>query len=456
MREEVYRLILTHQLVEPQQRLLIACSGGRDSVALLHLLRSLSARLGVTILAAHLDHGMRPEGGSDAAFVAGLCADWGIPLTSTRLDIPTLAKEQGLGLEEAARLHRRAFLQETATRLDCAAIALGHHRGDQAETVVHRLLRGTGSSGLAAMRLRQGDYIRPLLPFSQQAIVCYLEQNDLPFVQDASNDDLCYTRNRIRHQLLPHLKEFNPRIDEHLAQLSNRLALEEDYWRQQEEEALNASREQADDEGDLRLSVAVLAALHPALRSRVLRRALGHIRGDIAGLSARHLQGVAQLLASSAPQGEYHLPKAWAGRRYGTLWLRRIAPATPIKALDVVIDGPGCYRLPGGVLRVEWAAQAGGENGNRIELAAAAIRFPLRVRSFHPGDRFRPSGMVGRRKLKNFFIDLKMERQERLRRPLLVMGGEVLWVLGVRRVEGYRAALNEAVLRLFWQADGSA
>jgi tRNA(Ile)-lysidine synthase len=451
MRQEVYRYILDHRLVEPGQRLLVACSGGGDSVALLHLLWSLSAQLEVQIHAAHLDHGMRPEGGSDAVFVTGLCAAWGIPLTRDRVDVPARAREQKLGLEEAARLCRRMFLEQTAARFGCTSIALGHHRADQAETFLHRLLRGTGASGLAAMRPRHGLYIRPLLSFPRRAILSYLAEHGIRHVEDASNSDLCHTRNRIRHQLIPQLSQYNPRIEEHLGQLSRRLAQEEDYWDQQEREALDACGVILD--GDLRLSVSALLALHPALRSRVLRRALGVVRGGGAGLSARHLEGVEKLLASTAPQGECHLPHAWAGRRYQWLWLRQAAP--PAAGMeDVVIGGPGSYRLPGGLLQVLLVPRAVGEDLNVIEMAAAQITFPLQVRCFSPGDRFRPAGMAGRRKLKDFFISLKMERQRRLRQPLLVMAGEILWVIGIRRAEGRRPVTGEAVLRLLWQADG--
>jgi tRNA(Ile)-lysidine synthase len=451
MREEVYRHIRAHRLIEPGQRLLVACSGGGDSVALLHLLQSLAARLEVEIQAAHLDHGIRPESSRDAAFVASICADWGVPLTSKRLDVPALARQQKSGLEETARLHRRSFLEETAACHSCTGIALGHHRADQAETFLHRLLRGTGASGLAAMHLRQGPYFRPLLTFSRQAILAYLAQNGITYVEDASNNDLCYTRNRIRHQLLPQLSRYNPRIEEHLERLSFRLAQEEDCWSQLEEEALDRCGEKLD--GELRLSVPALFALHPALRSRVLRRGLGMVRGDVAGLSARHLEGVEKLLTGAAPQSECHLPGGWAGRRYQWLWLRQAAPS--YAALEeVVIDGPGIYPLAGGGLQVLLASQAVGEDGHCIELAATQVEFPLRVRSFLPGDRFRPAGMTGRRKLKNYFIDLKMERQERLRQPLLVMGEEVLWVVGIRRAEGRRAAKGEAVLRLIWQPNG--
>jgi tRNA(Ile)-lysidine synthase len=450
MREEVFQYIVAHRLIEPGQRLLVACSGGADSVALLHLLHSLSPRLGVQIHAAHLDHGMRPESSSDATFVAALCAEWGIPLASKILDVPTFARRQRVGQEEAARLCRRNFLEEAAARLACSAIALGHHRADQAETLLHRLLRGTGASGLAAMRPRQGPYIRPLLSIPRQAILDYLAQNALTYVEDASNNDLRYTRNRIRHHLLPQLSQYNPQIERHLVRLSHRLAQEEDYWSQQEQQALECCAEKLGSE--LRLSVAALLALHPALRSRVLRRALGMVRGDTAGLSSCHLEAVEKLLSCAAPQGECHLPRAWAARRYQWLWLRQVAPSV-VAPEQVNINGPGSYPLPGGVLQLLLVPQAAGEHIQCIELAAKEVVFPLRVRSFLPGDRFRPSGMAGRRKLKEYFIDLKMERQVRLQQPLLLMGEEVLWIIGIRRGEGRCAVKDDAVLRVLWQPE---
>lgn len=451
MRAKLLRTLQRDCLVQPGEGILVGLSGGPDSMALLHLLLQVAPVLRLRVAAAHLDHGMRRESADDAAFVRRLCDDWRVPLVVERRDIPALACRHRRGLEETARDQRRAFLQAAAQRLDCAAIALGHHRDDQAETVLQRLLRGCGSSGLAGMRLRSGSFIRPLLEVSRQAILDYLAAEELPFVEDASNRDPSYTRNRIRHQLLPQLQSFNPRIAEHLARLGWRLTLEEDFWAEEEQRQLQClARMDAD---GWWLERPALLALHPALRSRVLRRALEGVRGHLRGVQACHLDALEQLLVGERPEGELNLPEAWAGRRYQRLWLRRAPPPEP-EPFCVVIAGPGRYPLPDGrLLEVALSHHPWGEDAGRVEFEAAAVPFPLQVRSFRPGDRFRPDGAPGGKKLKDFFIDAKLAREVRYRLPLVV-ADEILWLAGLRRCAGRRAIPGRAVLHLSLQSDG--
>lgn len=435
MKGTVYRMIVKDRLVPPGEGVLVALSGGADSVVLLHLMRSLAPLVPFTLRAAHLDHGMRPESPHDAVFVRRLCAEWGVPLAVERADVPALAREQGRGLEETGREVRREFLRQTAARHGCAVIALGHHRGDQAETFLHRLLRGSGLSGLAAMRVKSGPFVRPLLPFSRRQVRDYLAEQRLGHVEDPSNRDPAYTRNRIRHQLLPSLQSFNPRIEEHLARLCRRIALEEDYWQEEGERSLAALIRPG--EGGVCLDRSGLAALHPALRARVIRRALERVRGDLTGISARHVEDVEGVLLGERPQAEVHLPAAWAARRYDRLWLRRTPPPPP-PPFAVPVAGPGVYPLPGGgVLEVSLVDAPRGEGALAVEFDADVASFPLLVRPFRPGDRFRPAGLGGSKKLKDFFIDAKIPLEERRRLPL-VAGREILWVVGVRRCDGGR------------------
>jgi tRNA(Ile)-lysidine synthase len=434
-----------HRLILPGQRLLVAVSGGPDSVALLALFHRNAAKLGISLAAAHLDHQIRRESSDDARFVARFCTDLGVELITEVTDVPALARAEKEGLEAAGRRARRAFLLKSAGAHDCARIALGHHRGDQAETVLHRLLRGTGVSGLAAMAMQRGCFIRPLLLFDRELILAFLTEHRLPYRQDASNSDLTFTRNRIRHELLPQMRGFNPRIEEHLASLSRRIAIEEDFWREQESRALDAAQLSGGEK--VLLDRQVLLALHPALRIRVLRRALELSRGDLLEISTSHLEAVDALLVNERPQGELHLPRSWVGRRYNHLLVRPVAPEVPTPfTLD--IPGPGSYVLPGGgCLRVSVEEVTGLENSTVVEFAAGQIDFPLKVRTFQPGDRFRPSG-CGTKKLKSFFIDAKIPREDRMRLPLLV-GSELLWVIGLRRCAGYRSRVaGEKVLRI--------
>lgn len=443
------RILRKQRLLSPADRVLVAVSGGADSVALLHLLHALAPVFPFALLAAHLDHGIRPESSEDADFVRSLCARLGVVLIEGRADVPALAAARRRGLEETARESRRSFLCQTAARHGCGAIALGHHRDDQAETVLFRLLRGSALSGLAAMRPRSDLFIRPLLSFSRQQIRDFLAGQGLDFIEDASNADVTYTRNRIRHQLLPLLRDFNPRIEEHLTRFSCRLALEEDYW-ESEECRLLATLGQVG-EAEVRFARAGLLALHPAVRLRLLRRALLVVRGDLLGVAACHLTGVEKLLLADRPQAELHLPGAWAARRYEQLWLRRVAPESPLPVL-LTIDGPGVYPLSGGgELLVSLVPSALGEDHRAVEFDASRVSFPLTLRSPLAGDRLRPAGMAGSKKLKDLLIDAKVPREQR-RRLLLVVADEILWVVGLRRSAGRQPGpAGGAVLRLVAQ-----
>jgi tRNA(Ile)-lysidine synthase len=240
MRERFQRALSGDCRLPPGARVLVGLSGGADSVALLRLLLEVAADYPLEVRAAHLDHGLRPESGADARWVQGLCERLRVPLSLERVEVAELARQGGCGLEEAGRLARRQWLEGQARRQGCGAIALGHQRGDQAETVLHRLLRGTSLPGLAAMRPRQGLYIRPLLGWPRQALEAYLEGCAQDYLQDASNLDPAFTRNRLRHQVLPLLRQFNPQLEEHLAALARRVAQEEELWQEQESAALNA------------------------------------------------------------------------------------------------------------------------------------------------------------------------------------------------------------------------
>ncbi|MEJ2201096.1 MAG: tRNA lysidine(34) synthetase TilS [Desulfuromonadaceae bacterium] len=392
METEFVKIVREHDLIRPGQKLLVAVSGGPDSVALLALFRRQAQLLGISLAAAHLDHGIRRESAEDARFVKDLCAELGIELICGEADVPALAQARKEGLEAAGRQARMDFLVQSAEAHGCDKIALGHHRGDQVETVLHRLLRGSGVSGLAAMAWQRDRFIRPLLGFARERLLDFLVEQRLPYRLDASNCDPAFTRNRIRHQLLPLLRSFNPRIEEHLADFSQRVALEEDYWRQQESQALAAARRPCD--SGLRLDRQVLLSLQPALRIRVLRRALELARGDLLALGADHLEAVEALLFKPRPQADLHLPRAWVGRRYESVWFRPSAPEEP-EPFDFSIPGPGSYALPDG-RRLEFLLTAAGrEAPDALEFSLEDVAFPLQVRSFRPGDRFRPDGDGG-------------------------------------------------------------
>lgn len=446
MRDQLTQALLGPCRLPRGARVLVGISGGGDSVALLRLLLDVAGDYPLQLHAAHLDHGLRPESSADARWVEELCTVWQVPLTVERVDVAALAQTRGCGLEEAGRLARREMLQRLAQGHGCDVIALGHQRGDQAETVLHRLLRGTSMSGLAAMRPRQGRFIRPLLAWSRQELEDYLTACGQPYLQDASNLDPAFTRNRLRHQVLPLLGQFNPRLEEHLAALAQRSAEEEDYWQLQVAAAMEALR--LPDRDELRLDRAGLAKLHPALGRRVLRSALGEVRGALSGLDAGHLQDLLALVASGSAQAELHLPQCWAGVRFDALVLRKSPPKRP-SLPRVEVAGPGDYLLPDGrSLRFEIIAAPLGESQTAVEYDLAEVGFPLLIRGFEPGDRIRLEGLGGRKKLKELFSEARVEQELRSNWPLLV-GKELLWVVGLRRCGGLKPlATKSAVLRV--------
>lgn len=436
-------------LLAPGDRVLVALSGGADSVALLHLLRRTAAISGIELCAAHLDHALRPESGEDAAFVAGLCARLGIELVTARREVAVLAAEMKVGLEEAGRAARREFLLDAAARRDCGVIALGHHRGDQAETVIHHLLRGCGVSGLAAMRPRSAPFIRPLLPFTRQELRDYLAALGEGFVEDASNCDPVFTRNRIRHQVIPALTAFNPQLEEGLARLADCAATEEDYW---ETEVRRLEAELVPPgEREISLVLAELAALHPALRRRFLRqllsRAAERAEKEIGYL---HVMAVERLLGGAAPQGELDLPGLWVGRRYDRLLLRRARPTPSPGDWELRIERPGRYRLPtGSLLRVEVVPTAPPLCGRyEVDFPAALLGGGLMLRPWRPGDRIRLPGLAGRKRIKELLAEERLPLEERQRAVVVATEADILWVCGLRRCDGYRPPPGEDLLRL--------
>jgi len=421
-------------LIAPSARVLCAVSGGADSVALLLLLHGLAERFPFSLHAAHLDHRLRSESGADAVFVAELCARLQVPLLQDSVDVAALAVERREGVEAAGRFARRRFFARLAAENGYSSVALAHHADDQAETILFRLLRGTGIGGLAGMLPRQGLYIRPLLPFRALELRDWLTAQGQDWREDASNADLAFSRNRIRHQILPELQQLNPLLPEALCRLGAQVALEESDWQQRVDAFLNVETCATGD--GLELPIASLLGLSPALRRRVLRGLLVRVRGDVMRIDAGHLDQLDDLLVNPRPQAQIDLPGLWVGRRYDRLLVASAAPESPEYQLQ--LPGPGDYLLPTGArLRLELVTQA--EPSPEATVAcfnADTVSFPLLVCSPRSGDRFQPSGMTGHKRLKDYFIDARIDSETRRRTPLVLSGKRLLWVAGLRRCEG--------------------
>jgi len=439
----VRRYIAEHRLLAVGDRVVVAVSGGADSVALLDLLANL-AELKLSLVVAHLNHNLRMgEADADAAFVKELTGRYGILAEIGTTDVRKLAEERRLSLEDAGRAARYSFFAEVASRFQANRIALGHHADDQAETVLMRLLRGAGTSGLAGMTPRSagGKCIRPLLAASRRELEEYLAERGLSWRTDSSNADPQFLRNRIRHELLPLLATYNPAISARLVATAQIAAADEALLQTVTDQAFD--RLATLGEALVTMDIARLRAEPDGLRLRLYRRALQQVKGDLERINFRHLLDIDAALASPRPHLSLVLPDGLLIRRsYGELFFGLTAVGELCASYELVVGGAGSYPLPGGgVLEValgqapaDWAEIPPQQAFFDLDLAP----FPWCVRTFRPGDRLVPLGMTGRKKVKELFIDEKIPLSTRRRVPLLFANGELIWVCGIRVANGAR------------------
>jgi tRNA(Ile)-lysidine synthase len=281
--------------------LVVGLSGGADSVALTDALASLRRRRGFRLVAAHLDHGLRPGSAADAEFCAELCRSLDVPFRRGEADVRARAARERGGLEQAARGERYAFLRRVRDEEAAAAIAVAHTRDDQAETLLLRLLRGAGATGLAGMRPCKDDLLRPLLAVSREQVLAHLGERGLAWCEDPSNADPAHRRNRVRHELLPYLEQrFNPGIRAALARTAGLLADEAAHVREEADALLTvAARE---DVGSIVLLRAPLAEAPTAIARVAIRQALARA-GGLALVGAFHVEHVLELTRAKAPSG---------------------------------------------------------------------------------------------------------------------------------------------------------
>ncbi len=319
---------------EAGETLLVGLSGGADSVALLDALVMLEERRGVRPIAAHLDHGLRADSADDADFCHALCKRLGVAFRSGVADVRARADRERGGLEQAARRERYEFLHAERRETGAAAIALAHTRDDQAETLLLRLLRGAGATGLGGMRARRGRIVRPLLGVSREQVLAHLHDRGLTWREDPTNADLKIVRNRIRHELLPYLEaRFNPALREGLARTAGLLADEAAHLRG-EANALLARIAHIEGE-TLVLDRTALGQAPPPVARVAVRQALRRT-GGLARIGAVHVERILALARSPAPSGRrVPLP---GGRevRYGHLALR-LGPRPAVAAEDAAV-----------------------------------------------------------------------------------------------------------------------
>lgn len=443
-RKKVLNYVQEHGLLAPGDTVIVAFSGGADSMALLDILANLPD-FPLQIIIAHLNHCLRgEESEGDELFVRSMAEKYVLPLEITRVNIFSLAEERGLSLEEAGREARRSFFHDVADKRSATAVILGHHKDDQAETVLMRLIRGAAGSGLTGMRpgTPGSIFIRPLLCLNRAEIEAYLRKGSLQWREDSSNTDTRFLRNRIRHELLPLLNSYNHEMAENLNRMAQALVADEDLLEDVVERAY--PRIAAAFPGEVRINLEMLRNESPALRKRLYRKALCTLRGDLKRISSQHLADIDRLASGEKGSGQISLPAGvFAVKKYDSMTLTTVLEKQGRDASELSVFSCGSYALGQDqtllVERVESSAPDWLETAeDTVFLDLKQFPFPWGIRSFRDGDRFTPFGMTGRKKLKDLFIDRKIPRDSRKRVPLLLCEGEILWVAGVQMSEKIR------------------
>ena len=448
------RTLRKHAMLEDGDRILVAVSGGPDSVALLHLFHSISSRQNLELAVAHLNHMTRDkDSDADADFVMTLSKELGLPLFIKRIDVVQERSLLKTSFQEAARILRYGFMADVLSKWGGNKIALGHTADDQVETVLMNFLRGSGASGLSGIPSVREPYIRPLIECYRRQVSWYLRKRNFSYCSDASNQDRRYLRNRIRLDLLPRLEsEYNFRSKTRLLQAAEIFRNEDSYLEDCMRKVFEECLVSRFDEKEVVLDRERFMLVHPAIRRRLVREAIRQIKGDIRRLAASHVLSIDRLAVVGAPGKKLCLPGGLEiVVQRSEFTFRRVLKDDYIESINGSEIKPLALKIPGktfisgvGIVihaslinsaRFDWDCISPDEVFLDYEKTGPEISVRFRM----PGDQYVPLGMSGRKKLKSYFIDEKIPKEARWTIPVLTNAeGHIIWVYGTRIAHDFR------------------
>ena len=431
--QRIAQFIARHQMLPASARVGVAVSGGADSVFLLEALRELAPRWNLHLSVIHIDHGIRGAASHvDAAFVQDLAAHYRLPFHLHEADVPAIRDN----LEQAARNIRQAYFAQLLSSGTVHRIATGHTRSDQAETVLYRLMRGSGLRGLSGiLPVTTTGIVRPLLDLDRREIECWLRKRNIPWHEDETNQNRAYARNRLRHEILPLLRgNFNQNLDETLAHMAALAQDEESYWN----EELNRLAPQSPKKGPQILFAPELAALPPALARRLIRRAIELAKGNLRQVGYAHIERILEMTRSRTGHDRVRIPGLDVLRSFD--WIR-VAPQAPkpdgfvfsispktcemvelltpsaritLQILEKTESSPFCDKV---VDELDW---------ERFLSPNSALP-GLEVRNWRPGDQYQRVGHSHRQKLKDLFQEARVPLWERCDWPIVTYNESIVW-----------------------------
>jgi tRNA(Ile)-lysidine synthase len=447
LKDTVKWFVLSEELISSGNHVLAAVSGGSDSMAMLSILGGLSSELGFRLSVAYFDHHIRDSGAEDKKVVAGLARDLNVPFSAGEADVRAEAAASGDNLEEAARKARYGFLLSLADQIGADRMATGHTANDQVETVLMRVLRGTGIRGLAGIPTRRGRVIRPLLSISGEDTLDYCRTQNIPFLRDPSNEERRFFRNRLRLDLLPTLRtEYNEGVDDNLLRLAKNAGEMVSAARRVTEPLIERHVRRGGTEEWI-VNVAPLVGLDDMTIVIFLGDVLaGPMQCDM-DFSRTHYEALVRLIRDSRGSGKrLSLPGLTVKKEYENLVFARAKSAATVRSLQyrAALTVPGETNAAGVIIRTEivpWSTI----KEPRVEAAPRAayfaldrLKLPLVLRCPTAGDRMQPFGMTGTKKLSDIFIDKKVPGRERARSLVVTDAEEILWLVGVTTCEKSR------------------
>ena len=430
-------------MINAGDKIVVAVSGGPDSVCLLKILSQLRKLLDTDLIVAHLDHGLRPnEDEKETEFVANLARR--LNLTFACNKVSNLPKTHGASIEEKAREARYQFLTKVLDKHHAQKIALGHNMNDQAETVLMHILRGTGSTGLSGiLPIRENRFIRPLINVTRDEIHTYLKQKNTLFIMDSSNLEKKYLRNKIRLELIPVLLEYQPGLIRHLGELAFLCRQENQFMEEEARKGLQTVILDSTDHS-LGLSLSTFKNFSLPLQYRIIRQAIKRVKGNLRRIDIGHVRAIMGLINNSRPQIKINLPDNLIIKKSYTKLRFSSGIEIETKNFSYHIKNMGRFQIQeiNQTILLEEISKKDFllpiPSPQEAFLDLDRIRWPLRVRNFKPGDRFMPFGLNGFKKVKDIFIDNKIPFEERKKIVILESGNNIVWVCGIRIDNRYR------------------
>jgi tRNA(Ile)-lysidine synthase len=456
--QKVYKTINRYSMLSDKDHVLIGLSGGPDSICLSVVLDKLKKDFNLSLSAVYVDHGLRPgETGKEVDFCRQFCNDRGINFIEKKIDTKTYVNEKGKNLQEAARELRYRIFYEVADDIRASNVAIGHNADDQAETVLMRLLRGSGRKGLSGIPPVRDKIIRPLIETERKEIEEFLTLNSslithnssTPYMVDSSNLNAGYFRNWIRLTLMDEIKGRNPAIVDDICRTAEILREEDDYLELIVTKTLMRLISRKSD-NSIELFLFPLETIEKPVLRRVLRRAISATK-SLKGVGYIHIEDIIKLIKEGKSGDRLDLPKDI--RVIKDYSLIKITTGKQVKISSYELQPPGeiIVKEAGIVIRasIEEKGEAAGDGRASVLLDAGAMNFPLKIRAREAGDFFYPLGFGKRKKLKDFFIDEKISRDDRDKVPVVLSENDIIWVAGYRADERFKVTDGtEKLLRL--------